>query len=222
MTTLKRIVLIRPGETHWNVTGRFQGWVAIPLNGHGKVQAQRLANFIRHIGLGKLYTSDLARAKQTADILGAALGFDVTVDQRLREQNVGMWQGLTVPEMHGWYPEDYAELQADPENFIIPAGESRKQVRERAVAALQDYIAEAEHEGREAIGVLSHTTTIRLLLDDLLVHPFDIDGHFGNTSVTTVALKDEGWQVTASNDVMHLEGLESRFMPDDMRGDDSK
>jgi len=221
MTTLKRIVFIRPGETEWNLVGRFQGWVAVPLNEHGKVQAQRLANFIRHIGLSKLYTSDLARAKQTADILAKALGFEVTVDQRLREQNVGVWQGLTVPEMHGWYPEDHAELQADPENFVIPAGESRKQVRDRAVAALQDYMTAAETTGREAIGILSHTTTIRLLLDELMAEPVDVESKFGNTSVTTVArAEDDAWRVTVSNDVMHLEGLESRFMPDDLRGDD--
>jgi len=220
MTTLKRIVFIRPGETEWNVTGRFQGWVAIPLNQHGKLQAQRLANFVRHIGLSKLYTSDLARAQQTAEILADTLGFEMIVDERLREQNVGMWQGLTVPEMHGWYPDAYTELQADPENFMIPAGESRQMVRERASAALQDCITAADKAGGEAIGVLSHTTTIRLMLNYLLPEPMDVGEHFGNTSVTTVARNDDGiWQVTVSNDVMHLEGLESRYMPNDTRGD---
>ena len=63
---VKRVVFIRPGETEWNKIGRWQGIVGVPLNGHGRAQAERLAKFVRNINLDALYSSDLRRAKDTA------------------------------------------------------------------------------------------------------------------------------------------------------------
>lgn len=217
---LKRIVFIRPGETDWNVSGRFQGWVAIPLNEHGRKQAERLANFVRNIGLTKLYSSDLQRARETAEILGNALGFEPEYDKRLREQHVGIWQGLTVPEMHGWYADEYEKLQADIEGYTIEGGESRADVAKRVNSALKEIIEKAGETGDEVIGIVTHTTAVGLMLSEL-VPDVDLDhSHFGNTSVTTIKRRDDGgWDVTAVNDLLHLEGLESRYMPGDVRGD---
>jgi broad specificity phosphatase PhoE len=216
---LKRIVFIRSGETDWNFEGRFQGWVAAPLNEHGRLQVSRLANFVRHIGLKRLYTSDSRRARQTAEILSERLEFEPTFDERLREQNVGIWQGLTVPEMHGWYPEEYEKLQADPIGFQIPGGESRQQVEERVVDALREYIENANDESIDTVGIISHTTSIEAMLIDLVPDIDMTEGKFGNSSVSTLARQDGVWRVVAVNDVMHLEGLESRYMPRDMRGE---
>src|SRR5579871_2666095 len=102
--TVKRIVFIRPGETDWNRLGRWQGWVSIPLNDLGVRQARALATFIRHIGMGALYTSDLKRAAQTADLLAEQLSFQPIPDARLRERSIGFWQGLTQAELQAWYP----------------------------------------------------------------------------------------------------------------------
>src|SRR5215207_3081510 len=107
--TVNRIVLIRPGETDWNRIGRWQGWVATPLNPLGRRQVEKLANFIRHIGMTALYSSDLQRAVETADILAARLGFAPIYDARLRERNIGEWQGMTLDEMEAWYPEAYQQ-----------------------------------------------------------------------------------------------------------------
>jgi broad specificity phosphatase PhoE len=218
--TLKRIVFIRPGETDWNLIGRFQGWLAIPLNELGQQQAQRLGSFVRNLGLSKLYSSDLRRAKDTAEILCAALNFDPIYDDRLREQHVGIWQGLTIPEMHGWYADEYAKMQADIDGYCIKNGESRNDVRKRALAAVTEFIKKADADGDEMIGVLSHTTTIRLLLRELVPDANLTQSHFGNTSVTTLKRQEDGtWELVATNDIMHLEGLESRYMPNDMRGE---
>lgn len=218
---LKRLVFIRPGETDWNLDGRWQGWVAIPLNEHGRLQVQRLAGFIRNMGLSALYSSDNRRAIDTAEILASELGFDIVFDDRLRERSIGHWQGLTVPEIHGWYKEEYQQMLKDPDGFAIPGGESLDQVRVRAEAALEGIIKKAEKAGSETVGIVSHTSTIVMMLKCLIPDITLGNVNFGNSSVTTVVRGESGeWRETAVNDLSHLEGLAARHMPLDVRGDD--
>ncbi|TVR18531.1 MAG: histidine phosphatase family protein [Anaerolineaceae bacterium] len=220
---LKRLVFIRSGETDWNLAGRWQGWVAAPLNELGQQQMYRLANFIRHIGLAALYSSDNRRARQSAQILAEKLGFEPIYDQRLRERSIGYFQGLTVPEIHGWYHDEYAQLLADPENYKIPGGESMVEVRQRVAEFLAELLAryEAESEKNETVGILSHTFTTRLMLKQL-VPDIDLSAmSFDNSSVTTIMRDGDGWSLVRANDLTHLEGLVSRHMPPDVRGDDA-
>lgn len=205
--TVKRIVLIRPGETDWNRLGRWQGWVNTPLNDLGLRQARALAQFVRHIGMGALYTSDLTRARQTADCLAEQLNFQPIPDARLRERGIGLWQGLTRAEMQTWYPDDYAQMLADPDGYRVPGGESRGDVRARVLAAITDILASDPHE---TVGILSHTTAIKVLLGGLIpnYNPLDVD--LDNTSVTTIRYRDAAWELVAVDDVMHLENLERR------------
>jgi broad specificity phosphatase PhoE len=219
---LKRLLLIRPGETEWNLQGRWQGWVASPLNEHGKLQVQRLATFIRHLGLAALYSSDHYRAVQTANILSDALGFEPIFDRRLRERNIGHWQGLTVPEIHGWYADEYEQLQTDPENFVIPFGESLAQVRQRSLDIFDEIMKKSEtSDSDESVGIITHTTTIRVLVNSLIPDVSLASINFGNTSVTTLrhTIEGDGWELVATDDCSHLEGLESRHMPE-VQGDD--
>ncbi len=203
---VKRVVFIRSGETDWNKQGRWQGWVASPLNVHGLRQAEALGRFVRHIGLSTLYTSDLRRALQTADALAVHLAFEPIQDARLRERAVGLWQGLTFEEMQAWYPEEFAELLADREHFTLPGGESRAEVRSRMQAAFDDFIA---RDAGETIGILSHTAAIKFLLDELIPSSVSEDYTLGNTSVTTIRRSEGGWELVASDDQAHLDGLAS-------------
>jgi broad specificity phosphatase PhoE len=209
---VKRVIFIRPGETDWNRTVRWQGWVASPLNEHGKRQAERLANFVRHIGMAVLYTSDLKRAVQTADILAGKLSFSAIADDRLRERNIGEWQGLTIDEMRSWYPDEYLQLLTDAENYRVPGGESRADVRKRVVEAFDEIVKQAKSE---TVGVISHTTAIHELLAAIIPGNTTKEVAVSNTSVTTIALGDDGkWRLVASDDVMHLEGLETQKSPE--------
>lgn len=218
---IKRLVIIRPGETDWNLNGRWQGWVAAPINELGVQQMQRLAGFVRHIGMSKLYSSDLERARQSAEILTDALGFTPIYDERLRERSIGVFQGLTVPEIHGWYHDAYRQLLADPEGYRIPGGESLDDVLTRVRGALDDIIAAADEQADPlTVGVLSHTTTIRMIFKHIAPHIDLTTTSFANSSVTTLIREGNAWRLTAANDLMHLEGLESRVMPADVQGDD--
>lgn len=210
--TVKRVIFIRPGETDWNQQVRWQGWVASPLNDLGKRQAERLANYIRHINLKALYTSDLKRALQTADILAKNLGFESVPDKRLRERNIGEWQGLTIDEMKTWYPDQYQNLLTDAENYRVPGGESRADVRKRMVEAFDAFL---KQDKGETVGVISHTTAIHELLAAIIPDNTNQEVAVSNTSVTTIALNEAGkWQLVASDDVLHLEGLPTQTSPE--------
>lgn len=210
--TVKRVIFIRPGETEWNRLGRWQGWVAVPLNELGRRQARQLALYIRNIGLGALYTSDLRRAVETANILAEELGFAPVLDSRLRERNIGAWQGLTLDEMCAWYPEEYARLLEDPDKFKVPGGESRRTVLERALQAFNGILAQ---DKGETVGVLSHTTTIHALLRELVGDQYASEVAVSNSSVTTITRSGAGaWKLVTVDDVLHLEGLETKRYPE--------
>lgn len=208
---VNRVVLMRPGETEWNKLGRWQGLVQVPLNEHGRAQAARLARFIRNIGLDVLYSSDLRRARDTAAIISEELGFEPRYEQRLRERNMGQWQGLTLREIVDWYPDEYERLLHDPHNYQIPGGESRRQVANRVRACFEDIVG----RGGDVVGVISHTTTIKTLLAHLVPDSKPYDMSFSNMSVTTVR-HDGGdtWEITQLDDVTHLEGMGTFAFPE--------
>jgi len=206
---IKRVLFIRPGETQWNRVGRQQGWVSIPLNEHGQQQAERLSNFIRHVGLGALYSSDLLRAKQTTEIIAGKLSIDPIYDSRLRERNIGLWQGLTLGEIREWCADEYKQFRERVNNFQIPSGEARFQVVERIVSSFEDI---QKHENKtETVGIVTHSIAIRTLLSQLIPDYPSGGMPLSNISVTTIALNDDGkWEMVMANDVSHLEGMETK------------
>jgi broad specificity phosphatase PhoE len=212
----KRVIFIRPGETQWNRLGRWQGQVAVPLNDHGKMQAKRLARFIRAIGIQALYTSDLRRAVETAEILSETLGFEIVPDSRLRERHIGLWQGLTLEEVQAWYPEEYKSLRGNPDAYQVEGGEAREVVAKRMKAAFDEIVGRPG----DIIGIVSHTTAIRALLDAVIPNVNALAMDFSNMSVTSIA-KDDGsdWRIVQRNDVTHLEGMPTEISaePDDKK-----
>jgi broad specificity phosphatase PhoE len=162
-----------------------------------------------NIGMGALYTSDLRRAQETADMLAEPLGFKPIPDRRLRERGIGLWQGLTLEEMENWYPDDYAEMMGNVDGYRVPGGESRDDVRARVMEALNEILSA---DTNETIGILSHTTAIKVMLAALVptYDPLYVD--LDNTSVTTIHRKDSGWELAAVNDRMHLDGMDARHV----------
>lgn len=209
----KRVIFIRPGETQWNRLGRWQGLVAVPLNDHGREQAERLAKFVRPTGIKSLYTSDLRRALDTAQILANVLNLQPVLDARLRERHIGIWQGLTQAEVMAWYPEEYQALVSNPNEYQIPGGESRVQVAARMKAAFDDIMARTDDE--DTVGIVTHTTAIRALFGVLMPEIDALSMQFRNMSVTSLAREDNGtWRITQRNDVTHLQGMPSEYFPE--------
>ena len=143
------ILLARHGETDWNREGRWQGWADAPLNQTGRAQARELAEQLRSTPFDAVYSSDLSRASETAEIVAAPHGVDVVTDAGLREIDVGSWSGLTRAELAERFPTGDR-----------PDGETRDQHRERVHAAVQR-IARA-NLGRRIL-IVTHGGTMRAL-----------------------------------------------------------
>jgi broad specificity phosphatase PhoE len=202
MTT--RVYCIRHGETVWNTSGRWQGLAPVPLSETGLAQAERLACYLADTTtpIAVLYSSDLKRAMQTARALAAALDLPIRPEPRLREVDLGDWQGLTREEAEAWDPERYAAFRADWYNTPTPNGESRSQLKARARAAF-DEIA-VRHSG-QTIALVSHGGTLGMLIESLfgkIERP-----SLSNTSITTVEQIEPGapWQLVRVAWSPHLE-----------------
>jgi probable phosphoglycerate mutase len=153
MTTL---LLARHGETDWNSERRWQGHADRPLNATGREQARELAESLVGTPITAIYSSDLARARETAEIVGARLGLPVVVDGGLREVDVGDWSGVRHADIAERFPAGFARWQGGEHGW--EGGESYEEMRERVVAALLRIAS--EHEG-ETLLVVAHGGTIR-------------------------------------------------------------
>ena len=141
MTTL---LLVRHGETDWNAEGKLQGHTDRPLNDYGRRQARALAERLAGEEIEAVYASDLSRARETAEILGAQLGLPVAVDPDLREKNWGNWEGLT--------PDERLRIEYE--------GESSDDHRARTLRAVER-IVERHPAGR--VVVVTHGGSLRRL-----------------------------------------------------------
>jgi broad specificity phosphatase PhoE len=151
MTT---VLLVRHGETDWNREHRWQGWADVPLNELGRRQAAELAARLREVGLDAVYSSDLRRAFETAELVAAERGLRVIADPGLREIDVGSWSGLTRAEIDerfgGVWP---ADAETDDAHAARVRGAAARILR--------------EHPGGTVL-LVTHGGTIRALLDDPL------------------------------------------------------
>ncbi|WP_211445161.1 histidine phosphatase family protein [Collimonas humicola] len=134
------ILLIRHGETDWNLERRLQGHLDIPLNQVGERQALALARSLDGIALDAVFSSDLQRARQTAAPLTAARNLSLRLDAGLRERCYGALEGLRYPEAAQRFPEAYAALMERAVDYRYPAGvhaaETMREFYERTVSAL--------------------------------------------------------------------------------------
>lgn len=130
-----RLIAIRHGETAWNADGRLQGQLDIPLNARGQRQAACLAEALRHEDLAAIYSSDLCRARATAQALAGPLGLAVHTDAGLRERCFGVFEGATREEVALRWPEERVRWQSRDPEHTPPGGESLRVFSARCVAS---------------------------------------------------------------------------------------
>jgi broad specificity phosphatase PhoE len=151
------LILVRHGETDWNAQRRWQGHSDTELNDAGREQARLLAEGLDPVDV--LYSSDLARARETAEILAATLGVEVRFDQRLRERGFGAWEGLTMEEIETTFPDEQRRWRAG-----IGAGPHDAEPFEAFATRVGNFIEEVgpRHDGENVL-VVSHGGTIRVV-----------------------------------------------------------
>ncbi|MDF2628166.1 MAG: phosphoglycerate mutase family protein [Symbiobacteriaceae bacterium] len=154
--------MIRHGETEWNHLRRIVGQGNPTLNETGRRQAAATAEWLAGLKLEIIYTSDLARARETAEIVAGVMpGADIRSDRRLREKDAGVATGMPWEEARDGFPEYHEAMRRDPLNTRPEGGESVADQVARVVEALDEY--GARHPG-QAVGVVTHGGVIRCAL----------------------------------------------------------
>ncbi|KAA2266125.1 histidine phosphatase family protein [Solihabitans fulvus] len=164
--TLRRVVLWRHGETDYNASGRMQGHLDSSLTETGWNQARFAVPVLAGFAPEVVVASDLRRAKDTATVFTSAVGVPLRIDERLRETNLGKWQGLTGVEVEAEWPGRMAVWQRDPE-FAPPGGETKVEVAVRAAAVVADLDAELD----DTVVLCAHGGLITALTARLLDLP---------------------------------------------------
>ena len=202
MTQIERVLLIRHGQTDWNVDGRWQGTLPIGLNDMGRTQARSLAAHLATRKIGSIYSSHLPRALDTALAIGKVVGITPQTDTRLQEFNLGVFQGLTRDEIQQHYPDEWRDFERDYWNYSITNGESRRTLQTRAHEVFQHIVENAV--GPE-VAIVSHGGTIRMLLLKLFEGAPELNHfHVENTSLTTIDRSGERWHLHELAAVPHL------------------
>jgi len=161
MPHMTQLILVRHGQTDWNVEGRYQGQTDRPLNAAGRAQAEALARQLAPGQFAAIYSSDLLRALETAQIIATGLGLPVQVDRRLREINLGDWEGRQVAEIAAQYQGAWADRARDPGRSRAPGGETVAEVAARLADAAA-HIAR-RHPGGTVV-VVSHGVALATLI----------------------------------------------------------
>jgi broad specificity phosphatase PhoE len=204
-----RLILIRHCATDPNAALRYGGQASVPLNERGRAQAQATAARLARARAVALYSSDLARAAQTAEIVGAALGLAPQPTPELREIDVGEWEGLAPEELYRRFPDQMQAFARDPQRPVRAGGESYAQLQQRALAALS--AIRAAHPADATVLAVSHGGVIRALLRHVIGLGL---ADFGRVwldagSLTELHHGAHGWRLIRLNDAAHLEGVKS-------------
>ncbi len=203
---MTRLLLVRHGETTWNDAARYQGQVDVPLSARGQVEAKCLAERLASESIHAICASDLARARNTAQIVADRLGRPVTLEPRLCEANLGEWQGLTYAEVRRRYFRDTDPLPAYFVDTPPLGGESLRQLQARVMSAIE-YIA-AQHTDENVL-VVTHGGCLKVLLCTWL--GIELSSYwqlrFDSASISEVSLYPSGAIVSRLNDTAHLQGI---------------
>jgi broad specificity phosphatase PhoE len=200
-----RLFLIRHGETDWNNTGRVQGHTDTPLNTNGIAQARQLAARVAsEESFAAMYASPLARARVTAEIVAARCGATPVFDDRLKEQMLGAFEGLTDAEFEQQFPGALAAWRADPIQNPIPGQETRDAFQRRVQSFLDDL--RARHADGTRVALVTHGGTTGMMLATLI--GLDIGKRFpfwfDNASLSHVDLSGRRVRLRLLNDTCHL------------------
>jgi probable phosphoglycerate mutase len=211
MPLVTNVLLIRHGQSKGNAERRFGGHTATPLSARGHRQAELTARTLKSESLTAIYSSDLARAIETARPLSRLTGLPIHDTNAFRERSVGVMEGLTFEAAAQQHPEQYAALLRRDFEHVLTGGESYRQLLDRARQKLDDII-EQNRGGK--IAVFSHTGTICILalhlmgaLDAPDLKPVWISS--GNCGITRFELREDSFvRVLNVNDTGHLSAIQ--------------
>jgi len=203
-----QVFLVRHGETEWNVAGKMQGHFDSPLTTVGIAQADALADGLKNQKFSALYSSDLVRAYETARRIATQNTLAIILDSRLRERNLGIFQGLAKKEIDEQFPHEYQQYTTDGANYVVPNGESGQQFFDRCVTCLTELAQ--KHPG-ECILIVTHGGVLANLFKSTVGLSVTGPRRFTvlNTSINVFSYHNGIWMLERWGDLNHLERLHS-------------
>jgi probable phosphoglycerate mutase len=198
-----QLIIVRHGQTQWNLKLIRQGHLDSPLTEKGVAQAKALGERLARETFTALYSSDLGRALQTAQMIAEATGHKIVTDARLRERHLGIFQGLNGDEIREKYPEEYRLHRTVGPTYVIPDGESVEQQVARNVEYLKEI---AERHVGEKIVVVTHGGVLSGLFRHTFSIPFTAPRRFEftNASLNVFNYEDGNWLLQTWGDISHL------------------
>ncbi|MDP9045820.1 MAG: histidine phosphatase family protein [Pseudomonadota bacterium] len=199
-----RVIAIRHGETDWNVDGRIQGQLDVPLNAKGRWQVRRLAQALEGEALDAIYASDLSRALETAEAVAAGRALSVVVDPGLRERGFGRFEGQTHAEIQADWPEDALRWRRRDPTFGAPGGETLELFYARAIATATRLAA--RHPG-QSIALVSHGGVMDCLYRAACRLALDAprSWQLGNAAINRLLYTPQGYTLVGWSDAHHLD-----------------
>jgi alpha-ribazole phosphatase len=209
---VRRIYLIRHGQTAWNAEGRWQGTMDVPLGATGHEQARQLAVSLQDRSITAIYSSDLTRARTTAEPLAQIKHLPIHQEARLQEINFGVFQGMTHEEIRQKYPVEERALFTNYMDSAAPEGESRRQMQARVFSVWQEILA---NEAGPEIVIVTHGGPVRLLLMKLFPEQMErlMKVPIPNTSVTTILEERHKLQLHSLSTSTHLNSVNQQDAP---------
>jgi len=197
------IILIRHGETEWNSQQRMQGHSNSDLSSVGQAQIQALGQWMKNVPFDHIYSSDSLRAKQTAEAITQFSGHELKIDLRLREKNLGVFEGLTSEEARERHPEVFRLFKTAGSKYVIDEGESTQQLQDRALEIVDEI--RIKHP-EERVLLVTHGGFIRVVMKHSLGLSLETPTRFliRNTGVFRLVWEDK-WIVSQMGGVSHLE-----------------
>lgn len=206
------IYIIRHGETNWNVEGKIQGQTNSSLTQKGIDQARLTAEKLKTVSFTSLYSSDLERARNTAEFLAAYHPqLQIIVDIRLRERKFGYLEGIGHEEFKTNYSDIYEKFRSNDPAYRIPEGESKNDLAKRATAFFNDLVK--KHTNDDTILVVTHGGIINMFMRYILGIPYGSERKFSlrNAAVNIVQYKDNDWRLITLGDISHISFTEEKF-----------
>lgn len=200
-----RIILIRHGETTWNIEGRYQGQEDTPLSTRGLEQGRLLAEGLKDVPLDICISSPLQRSYQTCKFCADLHNLPVATDARLTEINHGDWEGVLAPDIAKAYPVEFEQWHTAPHLVQMPGkgGECLEDVRRRVRVAFDEYAQ--KYEGKTVL-VAAHDAVNKAIICDLLGLGME---HFwqikqDNTCINVLEYNEGTWRLVLLNSVNHM------------------
>lgn len=198
-----RILLLRHAETEWNRERRYQGWRDSSLSPTGREQAESVARLLAASPLAAVWSSPLARARETATLIAAPHKLPVREADAFKEMAFGVWEGLTRDEVQARFPEAHRAWAETPHEATWPGAETLGIVRERALAGLG--ALRAAHQG-QTVCLVSHGITCRILILEALGLGLDRlwSLQLSTTGISELEFRDDWTTLHRMNSLVHL------------------